>query len=86
LLAEATEERDVVAAHGIVRAGVLQGSVELALHAGNRLQKELAEVAEGVRGLVGDTFLGQGGEDFAEDVVYVGDGVEFAGKRGKFGG
>jgi hypothetical protein len=50
------------------------------------LQKELAEVAEGVRGLVGDTFLGQGGEDFAEDVVYVGDGVEFAGKRGKFGG
>ncbi len=27
-----------------------------------------------------DALFGQGGEDFAEDVVYVGDRVELAGK------
>ena len=33
-----------------------------------------------------DAFFGQGGEDFAEDVVYVGDGVELAGKGRELGG
>lgn len=32
-----------------------------------------------------NAFLGESGEDFAEDVVDVGDGVELAGKGGKLG-
>jgi len=86
LLAEAAEERNVVAKHGIVGAGMLHGGIELVFDAGNGLEQELAEIAERFGGLVGDAFLGERGEDFAEDVVYVGDGVEFAGKGSEFGG
>ena len=42
LLAEAAEEGDVVAEHGVVGAGVLHGGVELVLNAGDGLEKELA--------------------------------------------
>jgi len=86
LLAEAAEERNVVAKHGIVGAGMLHGGIDLVFDAGNGLEQELAEIAERFGGLVGDAFLGERGEDFAEDVVYVGDGVEFAGKGSEFGG
>jgi hypothetical protein len=86
LLTEAAEKRDVVAKHGVVGAGVFYGCVELTFHAGDGLEEELAEVAESGGGLLGDAFFGESGEDFAEDVVYVGDGVEFAGKGGKLGG
>ena len=84
--AEAAEEGDVVAEHGVVGSGVLHGGVEFVLYAGDGLEEELGEVAEGVGGLVGDALFGQGGEDFAEDVVYVRDGIELAGKRSELGG
>jgi len=58
LLAEAAEKRDVVAEHGVVGTGVLHGCVEFTFYAGDRLEKELAEVAEGGGGLVGDAFFG----------------------------
>jgi len=80
------EERDVVAEHGVIGAGMFHGGVELAFDAGYGLEEELAEVAEGVGGLAGDALFGQGGEDFAEDVVYVRDGVEFAGKGSELDG
>ena len=86
LLAEAAEKRDVVAKHGVVGAGVLHGCVEFTFYAGDGLEKELAEVGEGGGGLVGDSFFGERGEDFAEDVVYVRDSVEFAGKGSELGG
>ena len=75
-----------MAQHGIVGAGMLHGGVEFAFDAGNGLEQELAEVAESVGGLVRDALFGQGGEDFAEDVVYVGDRVELAGQGGELGG
>jgi hypothetical protein len=80
LLAELAEKRDVVPKHGIVGAGMLHGCVEFAFDAGDGLKKELAEIGKGVGGLVRDAFFGESGEDFAEDVVYVRDGVELAGK------
>ena len=83
--AEAAEERDGVAKHGVVGAGMLYGGVQFVLDARDGLEKQLAEVAEGVGGLVRDTFFSQSGKDFAEDVVYVGDGVELAGKGGELG-
>jgi hypothetical protein len=69
LLAEAAEKRDVVAQHGVVGTGVLHGCVEFAFDAGDGLEEELSEVAEGFGGLMRDALFGQGGEDFAEDVV-----------------
>lgn len=86
LLAEAAEKGNRMAEHGVVGAGVLYGSIQFAFDAGYGLEEELAEVAKRVGGLVGDAFFGQGGENFAEDVVYVCDGVEFAGKGGKLRG
>ena len=83
MFAESTEKRDVVAKHGVIRAGMLNGSVELTFYAGDGLEQQLAQIAEGIGGLMRDAFFGEGGEDFAEDVVYVGDGVELAGKGGK---
>jgi hypothetical protein len=62
---------------------MLHGRVELTFDAWDRLEKQLAEVAEGGGGLLGDAFFGERGKDFAKDVVYVGDGVEFTGKGGK---
>ena len=58
LLAEAAEKRDGVAEHGVVGAGVLHGAVEFAFDAWYGLEKELAEVAEGGGGLVGDALFG----------------------------
>ena len=72
-----------MAEHGVVGAGVLYGSIQFVFDAGDGLEEELAEVAKRLGGLVGDAFFGQSSEDFAEDVVYVGDGVEFAGKGGE---
>ena len=85
MLAEAAEKRDVVAKHGVVGAGMSHGSVEFTLNAGDGLEEKLAEVAKSVGRLVGDALFGEGGEDFAEDVVYVRDRVELAGKGGKLG-
>jgi hypothetical protein len=58
LLSEAAEEGDVVAEHGVVSAGVLHGGIEFAFDAGDGLEKELAEVAEGVGSLVRDALFG----------------------------
>jgi len=86
LLAEAAKKGNRVAEHGVVGAGVLYGSIQFAFDAGDGLEEELAEVAKRVGGLVGDAFFGQSSEDFAEDMVYVGDGVELAGKGGELRG
>src|SRR5260370_36940615 len=75
-----------MAEHGVVGTGVLYGSMQFAFDAGDGLEEELAEVAKRVGGLVGDAFFGQSSGDFAADVVYFGDGVEFAGKGGKLRG
>ena len=72
-----------MAQHGVVGAGMLDGGIEFAFDAGDGLEQELAQVAEGVGGLVRDAFFGQSGENFAEDVVYVGDRVELAGEGGE---
>ncbi len=85
MLAETAEKRDVVTEHGVVGTGVLHGRVEFTFYAGDGLEEELAEVAEGGGRLARDAFLGESGEDFAEDVVDVGDGVELARKGGKLG-
>jgi hypothetical protein len=61
------------------------GGVEFVFDAGDGLEQELAEVTEGVGGLMRDSLFGEGGEDFAEDVVYVGDRVELAGKGRELG-
>jgi hypothetical protein len=58
LFAELAEKRDVVAEHGVVGARVLHGCVELALYTWDGLEEELAEVAEGVGGLVRDALFG----------------------------
>jgi len=86
LLAEPAEKRDVVAQHGIVGAGMLHGGIEFAFDAGYGLEEELAEVAKGFGGLVRDALFGQGDEDLAEDVVYVRDSVELAGKGSELRG
>ena len=86
MLAEAAEKRDVVAQHGVVGAGMLHGGIEFAFDAGYGLEEELAEVAKGFGGLMGDALLGQGDEDFAEDMIYVRDGVELAGKGSELSG
>src|ERR1700730_4710333 len=58
LLAEFVEKRDVVAKHCIEGAGMLHGGIEFAFDAGNGLEKELAEVAKRVGGLVRDALFG----------------------------
>ncbi len=85
-LAEAAEEGKGIADHGVVGTGMLHGSIYFVFDCGYRLEQELAEIAKRGSGLVRDAFLGEGGEDFAEDVVYVGDGVELAGKGSELGG
>jgi hypothetical protein len=55
------------------------GSIKFAFDAGDGLEEELAKVAKGGCRLMGDALFGESGEDFAEDVVYVRDGVELAG-------
>jgi len=85
LLAEAAEEGDGVAEHGVVGIRVLHGAIEFAFDAGYGLEEKLAEVAESVGRLVRDALFGERGEDFAEDVVYVRDSVELAGKGGELG-
>ncbi len=78
-LAEAAEKGNGVAEHCVVGTRVLHGCIEFAFDAGYGLEEELAQVAKRVGGLVRDALFGESGEDFAEDVVYVRDGVEFAG-------
>ncbi len=85
-LAEAAEEGKGIANHGVVGAWMLHGSINFVFYRGYRLEQELAEIGEGGGSLVRDAFLGECGEDFAEDVVYVGDGVELAGKGSELGG
>ncbi len=58
LLAEFAEKRDGMAEHGVVGAGVLHCAVEFAFDAWYGLEKELAEVAKGGGGLVGDALFG----------------------------
>jgi hypothetical protein len=57
-LAETAEKRDVVTEHGVVGTGVLHGRVEFTFYAGDGLEEELAEVAEGLGGLVRDALFG----------------------------
>ncbi len=85
-LAEAAEEGKGIANHGVVGAWMLHGSINFVFYRGYRLEQELAEIAEGGGGLVRDAFLGESGKDFAEDVVYVRDSVELAGKGSELGG
>jgi len=59
LLAETSEQRDVVAQHGVVGAGMLDGGVEFAFDAGDGLEQELAQVAECVGGLVRDALFSE---------------------------
>jgi hypothetical protein len=47
-----------------------------------REEHDLAQIGEGGGGALGDAVLGQGGEDFAHDVVDVGGGQEIAGEGG----
>ena len=65
---------------------MLNGGIEFAFDAGDGLKQELAEVRKGGGSLMGDALFGESGEDFAEDVVYVRDRVELAGKRGELRG
>jgi hypothetical protein len=65
---------------------MLHGCVDFAFNGGYRLEQELAEVVEGGSCLVRVAFFGESGEDSAEDVVYVRDGVELAGKGSEVGG
>jgi hypothetical protein len=60
---------------GVGEGGLLLGH-------GERVEHEGAKVAEGGGVALGNTILGQGGEDFAEDVVDVGGGEEIAGEGG----
>ena len=85
-LLEAAKKRNGMAEHGVVGTRVLHGGVYFAFDAGNGLEEELAEVAKGGGGLVGDALFGESGEDFAKDMVYVRDGIELAGKGSKLGG
>jgi hypothetical protein len=75
-----------VAEHGVIDAGMLHGGIHFALDAGDGLQQELAEVAKGFGGLLGDSLFGQGGEDLCRGRGLCPDGVEFAGKGGELGG
>jgi hypothetical protein len=53
---------------------------------GHGVEPDLAEIGEGGGLFLGDAVLGEGGEDFAEDVDYVGAGDEVAGEgRRDFG-
>ena len=74
-------EGDGVVDHA--RPGVV-GVLELGFgfYGGERLEEELADVGENGGGAGSDAALGEGGEDFAQDVVDVGGGVEMAGERG----
>jgi len=65
---------------------MLHGCIELVFDAGDGLEEELAEVGKGGRSLVRDALFGESGEDFAEDVVYVRDSVELAGKGSELSG
>ena len=65
---------------------MLHSGVHFAFHGGDGLEEKLAEIAKGGGSLMRDALFGQGGEDFAEDVVYVRDGVELAGKGSELGG
>jgi len=53
---------------------------------GHGVEHDLAEIGEGGGLFLGDAVLGEGGEDFAEDVDNVGAGDEVSGEgRGDFG-
>jgi hypothetical protein len=54
---------------------------DFAADQGDGLEKKLADVGEQGGVARRDAILGDGGEEFAEDVVDVGGGVEVSGKR-----
>ncbi len=83
-LVKALEKRDGVAEHGVIGARMIDRSVYLAPDSGHGLEQELAEIAKCVGGAVRDAFFGESVEDFAEDVIDVGHGIELAGEGGKF--
>jgi hypothetical protein len=49
---------------------------------GHGIEHDLAEIGEGGGLFLGNAVLGEGGEDFAEDVDYVGAGDEVTGEGG----
>jgi hypothetical protein len=78
------EVGDGFADHTVIGAAIVGGPEEFVSHVGNRLEEKLAEVGEGGRMAGGDAAVGQGFEDFGQDVVDVGAVVEVAGEGGKF--
>jgi hypothetical protein len=56
------------------------------LDGGEAVEEELADVGEDSGVAAGDAVLREEGEEFAEDVVDVAGGLEFAGESGELGG
>ena len=78
------EVGDGFADHAVIGAAIVGGPQEFVSHVGDGLKKELAEIGEGGGIAGGDAAVGQGFEDFGQDVVDVGAVVEVAGKGGEF--
>jgi hypothetical protein len=78
------EVGDGFADHAVIGAAIVGGPEEFVSHVGNGLKKELAEIGEGGGIAGGDAAVGQGFEDFGQDVVDVRAVVQVAGKGGEF--
>ena len=68
----------------MVGAGVVGGPADVGFDEGHGLERELDDVGEGGGFAGGDSAVGEGLEDFAEDVVDVEAGIEIAGERREF--
>jgi hypothetical protein len=75
---------DGFADHAVIGAAVVRSPQEFVSHVRNGLKEKLAEVGEGGRMAGGDAAVGQGFEDFGQDMVDVGAVIEVAGEGGKF--
>ena len=78
------EVGDGFADHAVIGAAIVGGPEKFVSHVGDGLKKELAEIGEGGGIAGGDAAVGQGFEDFGQDVVDVRAVVEVAGKGGEF--
>ena len=75
----------MLAEEGVIGAGIAHGSVHFTANVGHGLEEKLGEVAQSVGGAMRDAALSHSVEDFGEDVVDIGDGVEVAGEGDKLG-
>jgi hypothetical protein len=75
-----------LANHTVVGLGVIGGPANFVFDIGHRLQHELGDVGEGGGLAWGDSPVGEGLKDFAENVINVETGVEVAGERRELGG